>query len=113
MAKCVRCGAETILYVGGEPRCAKCDAELEMKEKERTKPRSPDRKTNPPVGGEDHQALVSLYEEAVRDYRRRVLALSNAATSLEMDAFQRLWQQCAASRTECEQLRGELSPFWN
>jgi len=31
MAKCVFCGAETILFVSGEPVCVECDNKLEKR----------------------------------------------------------------------------------
>ena len=34
MEKCVKCGADTILYVNGVPLCMKCDAALSLKKRE-------------------------------------------------------------------------------
>jgi len=33
VAKCVKCGAETILFVRGQPVCPDCDEEPELKRK--------------------------------------------------------------------------------
>ena len=109
MEKCVICGAETMLIVGGVPMCVRCDDERERRGKTKGDAQSgkPPMPPNPPKPAE-RRMLVDHFEAAVRKYRANVRQLTRAAGSYELDAFERLYLRCRQSHEECADLHQQL-----
>jgi hypothetical protein len=110
MAKCVRCGAETILFVAGVPLCVDCDSDVEKGQRKtpRQAASEPQREDKPVL---EFRRLSALYAKSAADYAERVKALTKAAGSAELDAFLQLQEQCAKSRVVCAELRRALQPY--
>jgi hypothetical protein len=111
MEKCVRCGAETILFVAGVPLCVDCDSDVDkaqLPNRPRKAASEPERKDKPVI---EFRKLSALYAQSAADYGERVKALTKAAGSAELDAFTHLWDRCETSRVACAQLRRALQPY--
>src|ERR1044071_4846584 len=103
MVKCVICGAETMLIVGGEPMCVQCDQEQERRREARRKEaqRVPPERNSP----SERRMLAERYVAAVRQCNLDVRELARATGSFELHAFEQLQQRCLLSQQACTEIR--------
>jgi len=114
MATCIRCGADTRLFVAGQPVCLKCDSELEARKNVAKGPKPQPRESSPGRGTKAERRMVlELYSQATQHYAQAASELARAAGSAEMDAFVLLHERCVQSWQECTQLRETLRQIPN
>lgn len=104
MAACVRCGAETMLFVNEVPLCIECDAKNDSENSERDRLGGGWLPVQPPKKHE----LIAAYTKATKQYVARVKDLARATGGMELDAYLNLVAKCEESRVLCISLRDQI-----